>query len=146
MLCSNGYLFCICVEPKFFRLSNKFLILDKDNSIKHKMQFLNCAFVLFLVNSGFPWSSPTNPIFAQSLTYYESWPLTISGISESCSSWDAIFGSFVAFWMSHWCALGVILVGWPLLERFTICLMMALTVFDWNAKALEMALYPFPDR
>lgn len=31
-------------------------------------------------------------------------------------------------------------------QVFSICLIMALTVFDWNAKALEMALYPFSDR
>ncbi len=39
--------------------------------------------------------------------------------SEACSSLDVVVGSFVTSWMSRRCALGVILVGRPLLGRFT---------------------------
>lgn len=38
--------------------------------------------------------------------------------SAAYSSLD-ILGSFVAFWTSRLCALGVILVGWRLLRRLT---------------------------
>ncbi len=50
-------------------------------------------------------------------------------------------------WMSHRCALRVILVGWQLLGRFTTVTsflhlwIMALTVVPWSPKALEMAVY-----
>ncbi len=71
--------------------------------------------------------------------------------SEACSSLDVVLGSFMISWMSCHCALGVILVGRPLLGRFTTVpsflhlWIMALTVVHWSPKALEMALLPFPD-
>ncbi len=66
--------------------------------------------------------------------------------SEACSSLDVVLGSFMTSWMSHRCAFGVILVGQPLLGRFTTdpsflhLWIMALTVVHWSPKALEMAL------
>ncbi len=49
----------------------------------------------------------------------ESWTLTSIEASEACSSLDVVLGSFMTSWMSCHCALGVILVGRPLLGRFT---------------------------
>ncbi len=52
-------------------------------------------------------------------------------------------------WMSCHCALGVILVGWPLLGSFTAVpgflhlWIMVLTVVRWSPKALEMAVTLF---
>ncbi len=66
--------------------------------------------------------------------------------SEACRSLDVVLGSFMTSWMSRHCALGVILVGRPLLGRFTTVTsflhlwIMALTVVHWSPKALEMAL------
>ncbi len=76
----------------------------------------------------------------------ESWTLTLIEASEACSSLDVVLGSFMTSWMSCRCALGVILVGQPLLGRFTTVpdflhlWIMALTVVRWSPKALEMAL------
>ncbi len=54
--------------------------------------------------------------------------------SEACSSLDVVLGFVMTSWVSRRCALGVILVGRPLLGRFTtvpsflhLCIM-ALTV------------------
>ncbi len=66
--------------------------------------------------------------------------------SEACSSLDVVLGSFMTSWMSHRCALGVILVGRPLMGRFTTVpsslhlWIMALTVVRCSPKALEMGL------
>ncbi len=82
-----------------------------------------------------PWNSPMDAFFAQSLS------LTLIEASEACSSLDVVLGSFMTSWMSCRCALGVILVGWPLLGRFTTVpsflhlWIMALTVVRWSPKA-----------
>ncbi len=49
----------------------------------------------------------------------ESWTLTLIEASEACSSLDVVLGSLMTSWMCRHCALGVILVGRPLLGRFT---------------------------
>ncbi len=60
------------------------------------------------------------------------------------SSLDVVVGSFVTSWMSRRCALGVILVSWPLLGRFTTvpCFrhlrIMALTVVRWSPKVPKL--------
>ncbi len=38
---------------------------------------------------------------------------------EACGSLDDVLGSFMTSWMSRRCALGAILLGRPLLGRFT---------------------------
>ena len=43
----------------------------------------------------------------------------ITEASEACSSLDVVLGSFVTSWMSHLFSLVVILVGRPLLGKFT---------------------------
>ena len=64
---------------------------------------------------------------------------------EACRSLDVVVGCFVSFWMRCCCALGVTLVGQPLLERFSTgrCILhlwvMALTAVRWSPKALETA-------
>ncbi len=64
----------------------------------------------------------------------------------ACSSLDVVLGSFKTSWMSRHCTLGVILVGQPLLGRFTPVTsflhlwIMTLTVVRWSPKALKMAL------
>lgn len=45
--------------------------------------------------------------------------LALTEESEACDALDAVLGSFVTSWMSHWNAHEVFLVGWPLLRRFT---------------------------
>ncbi len=91
----------------------------------------------FLVSSGFclgtlPW-----------MTFLTQ---TLIEASEACSSLDVVLGSYMTSWMSHHCALGVILVGRPLLGRFTTVpsflhlWIMALTVVRWSPKASEIAL------
>ncbi len=76
----------------------------------------------------------------------ESWTLTLIEASEACSSLDVVLGSFMTFWMSRHCALGVILVGRPTpgkvhhRSKFSPLWIMALTVVHWSPKALEMAL------
>ncbi len=76
----------------------------------------------------------------------ESRTLALIEASEACSSIDVVLGSFMTSWMSRHCALGVILVGQPLLGRLTTVptflhlWIMALTVVHWSSKALEMAL------
>ncbi len=75
----------------------------------------------------------------------ESWTLTLIEASEACSSLDVVLGSFMTSWMSRHCALGLILVGRPLLGRFTTVpsflhlWIMALIVVRWSPKALEKA-------
>ncbi len=49
----------------------------------------------------------------------ESWTLTLIEASEACRSLDVVLGSFMTSSMSRRCAHGVILVGRPLLGRFT---------------------------
>ncbi len=72
----------------------------------------------------------------------ESWTLTLIEASEACSYLYVVLGSFMTSWMSRRCALGVILVGRPLLGRFTTVpsflhlWIMALTVVRWSSKAL----------
>lgn len=53
------------------------------------------------------------------LTIAESWTLTLAEGREVCSYLNVFLGLFVTFKMIRWCALRVILVGWPLLGRFT---------------------------
>ncbi len=109
-------------------------------------QMWDKPFLFFLVSSGFclgtlPWTGFLPSLFL----IVESWTLTLIEASEACSSLD-VLGSFMTSWMSRHCALGVILVGRPLLGRFTIVpsflhlWIMALTVVRWSPKALEMAL------
>ncbi len=105
------------------------------------------AFVFFLVSSGFCFGTLPLKLFLPSLfLIVESWTLTLIEASEACSSLDVVLGSFMTSWMSRHCALGVILVGQPLLGRFTTVpsflhlWIMALTVVRWSPKALEMAL------
>ncbi len=78
------------------------------------------AFVFFLVNSGFYLGTlPWMPFLPSLFLIVESWTLTLIEASEACSSLDVVLGSFMTSWMSRRCALGVILVGRPLLGRFT---------------------------
>ncbi len=111
------------------------------------------VFVFFLVSSGFCLGTlPWMPFLSSLFLIVESWTLTLLEASKACSSLDVVLGSFMTSWMSHHCALGVILVGQPTkLGRFTTipsCLylwIMALTMVRWSPKSLEMALEPFPD-
>ncbi len=79
----------------------------------------------------------------------ESWTLNLIEASEACSSLDVFLGSLMTSWMSRHCALGVILVGQPLMGRFTTVpsflhlWIMALTVVRWSPKALEWLYNPF---
>ncbi len=92
------------------------------------------------------WISPLDAVYSSLFLIVESWTLTLIEASEAFSSLDAVLGSSMTSWMTHHCALGVILAGRPLLERFTAVpsvlhlWMMALTVIRWSPKALEMAL------
>ncbi len=101
--------------------------------------------MFFLLSSGFGLGTlPCRPFLPSLFLMVESWTLTLTEASEACSSLDVVVGSFVTSWMSRRCALGVILVGRPLLGRFTTvpCFhlwIMALTVVCWSPKALEMA-------
>ncbi len=86
------------------------------------------------------------PILPSLFLIVESWTLTLIEASED-SSLDVVLGSFITSWMSCPCALGVILVGRPLLGRFTITVpsflylwIMALTMVRWSSRALEMPL------
>ncbi len=104
------------------------------------------AFVFFLVSNGFCLGSLPWMLFLPSLfLIVESWTLTLIEASEACSSLDVVL-AFMTSWMSRHCALGVILVGRPLLGRFNTVTsflhlwIMALTVVHWSPKALEMAL------
>ncbi len=77
-------------------------------------------FVFFLVSSGFCLGTlPWMPFLPSLFLIVESWTLTLTEASEACSSLDVVLGSFMSSWMSCHCALGVIMVGWPLLGRFT---------------------------
>ncbi len=94
-----------------------------------------CGF--FLVSSGYCLGTlPWMPFLTQ----------TLIEASEACSSLDVVLGSYMTSWMSRHCALGVILVGRPLLGRFTTVprflhlWIMALTVVRWSPKASEIAL------
>ncbi len=105
---------------------------------------LRWAFMFFLLSSGFGLGTlPCRPFLPSLFLMVESWTLTLTEASEACSSLDVVVGSFVTSWMSRRCALGVILVGRPLLGRFTTvpCFLhlwiMALTVVRWSPKALE---------
>ncbi len=94
---------------------------------------------------GQQWLLPWMPFLPSLFLIVESWTLTLIEASEACSSLDVVLGSFMASWMSRGCALWVILVGQPLLGRFTTVpsflhlWIMALTVVHWSPKALEMA-------
>ncbi len=81
---------------------------------------LRWAFMFFLLSSGFRLGTlPCRPFLPSLFLMVESWTLTLTEASEACSSLDVVVGSFVTSWMSRRCTLGVILVGWPLLGRFT---------------------------
>ena len=88
---------------------------------------------------------PWVPLLPSLLLMLESL-MTLSEVSEACSSLDVHLGSFVTSWMSRCCILGGILVGQTFLERFTTVPsflhleIMALTVVHWSPRALEMAL------
>ncbi len=104
-------------------------------------------FMFFLLSSGFRLGTlPCRPFLPSLFLMVESWTLTLTEASEACSSLDVVVGSFVTSWMSRRCTLGVILVGRPLLGRFTTvpCFrhlwILALTVVRWSPKALEMVL------
>ncbi len=97
------------------------------------------------------WNSPMDAVFAQSLSY--CWTMNTD---LNWGKWGLQFfrwcsGFFMTSLMSRHCALGVILVGRPLLGRFTTfpsflhLWIMALTMVRWSLKALEIALQPFPD-
>ncbi len=68
-------------------------------------------------------------LFPSLFLIVESWTLTLIEASEAFSSLDVVLGSFMTSWMSRHCALGVILVGRPLLvnkgspllQVFSIC-------------------------
>ncbi len=62
-----------------------------------------------------PWTLPWMPFLPSFFLIVESWTLTLIEASEACSSLDVVLGSFMTSWMSRRCALGVILVGRPLL-------------------------------
>ncbi len=91
-----------------------------------------------------PEAAKQPPVFAQSLSY--CWIMNLNEASEACSSLDVVLCSFMTSWMSRRFALGVFLVGQPLLGRFTTVpnilhlWIMALTVVRCSPKALEMAL------
>ncbi len=76
-------------------------------------------FVLFAQQRFWSWNSAMQAIFAQSLSYGGVMNTDLNLNCEACSSLDVVVGSFVTSWMSRRCALGVILVGQPLLGRFT---------------------------
>ncbi len=81
---------------------------------------LRRAFVFFLVSNGFCLGTLQWMQFLPSLfLIVESWTLTLIEASEACISLDVVLGSFMTSWMSRHCALGIILVGWPHLGRFT---------------------------
>ncbi len=85
-----------------------------------KMANVRRAFVFFLVSSGFCLGTlPWMPFLPSLFLIVESWTLTLIEASEACSSLDVVLVSFMTSWMSRHCALGVILVGQPLLGRFT---------------------------
>ncbi len=72
---------------------------------------------VLLVSSDFCLGTlPWMPFLPSLFLIVESWTLTLIEASEACSSLDVVLGSFMTSWMSRHCALGVILVGWPLLE------------------------------
>ncbi len=78
------------------------------------------AFVLFLVSNGFCLGTLPWMLFLPSLfLIVESLTLTLIEASEACSSLEVVLGSFMTSWISRCCSLGVILVGRPLLRRFT---------------------------
>lgn len=56
-------------------------------------------------------------MFDQSLSMVESLTLTLTEANEVCSSLGVDPGSFATSWTNH---LGVILIGWTVLGRFTI--------------------------
>ncbi len=100
---------------------------------------------VFLVSNGFCLGTlPWMPFLSSLFLIVESWTLTLIEASEACSSLDVVVGSLMTSWMSRHCALGVILVGQPLLGRFTTLpsflhlWIMALTVVRWSPKALEI--------
>ncbi len=106
-----------------------------------KTETILCAFcsaAVFVLETG--------PFLPSLFLTVESWTLTLTDSSEACSSLDVVVRSFVTSWMSRRCTLGVILVGRPILGRFTtvpcFCHLwkMALIVVRWSPKAIEMAL------
>ncbi len=130
---SKKFNFCLVSPQSIFP---KVLGIIKMFSGKTEMSF----YVLFAQQRFWSWNSAMQAIFAQSLS---SWTLTLTEVSEACSSLDVVVGSFVTSWMSRCCALGVILVGRPLLGRFTTvpCFrhlwIMALPVVRWSLKAVR---------
>ncbi len=65
------------------------------------------------------WNSPMDAVLSSLFLIVESWTLTLIEASETRGSLDGVLGPFKTSWMSHHCALGVILVGRTLLGRFT---------------------------
>ncbi len=106
--------------------------------IKISLANVRRAFVFFLVSIGFCLETlPWMPFSSFLLLYHEHWP-------ELKQVRPAV-GAFMTSWMRRRCTLGVILVDWLLLERFTTVTsflhlwIMALTMVRSSPKALEMA-------
>ncbi len=85
-----------------------------------KIFFGKCETSLCVVSSGFCLGTLSWMPFLPSLfLIVESQTLTLIEASEVCSSLNVVLGSFMTSWISRHCTLAVILVGQPLLGRFT---------------------------
>lgn len=103
----------------FCRISPQSICPKVLGIIKIFLANVRWAFVYFLVSSGFCLGTlPWMPFFPSLFLIVESWTMTLIETNEACSSLDVVLGSFMTSWMSRRCALGVILVGRPLLGRF----------------------------
>ncbi len=108
-----------------------------------------CVF-FFFVSSGFCLGTfPWMPFFPSLFLIIESWTLILIEASEACSSLDVILGSCMTSWISRCCTVEIILVGRPLLGRFTtvpsflhLCIM-ARTVVHWSPKPQKWLYNPF---
>ncbi len=95
-----------------------------------------------------PWNSPMDAVFAQSLSY--CWIMN-TDLNWGLQFFRCCSGFFYDLLDESSLPLGVILVGRPLLGRFTTApsflhlWIMALSVVRWSPKALEMALLPLLD-
>ncbi len=88
--------------------------------IKIFLENVRQAFVYFLVSSAFCLGTlPLKPFLPSLFLIVESWTLTLIEANDAWSSLDDVLGSFMTSWMSRCCALEVILVGRPILGRFT---------------------------
>ncbi len=103
--------------------------------------FVFFVFQKWLYLGTLPWMLFLSSLFL----IVESWTPILIKACEACSSLDVVLGSSMTSWMSRRCALGVMLSGRPLLERFNtlpsflLLWITALTVIRWSPKALEMA-------